>query len=77
MLPDFIDVISEFCNIKGHPEHLNKLIPLLQQPMIGEHIINLILEHFEREYTIIKLEKLNITNNIFGNIENKQLINIY
>lgn len=77
ILPDFIEVVSEFCNIKGHLEHINKLIPLLQQPIIGEQIINLILEYFEREYKLIKLEKLNIINNIFGNMENKQLINIY
>lgn len=77
LLPDFIEIISEFCNIKGYPEHFEKIIPLLQQPMIGEQIINLILEYFEREYKLIKLEKLNITDNIFGSIENKQLINIY
>ena len=45
--------------------------------MLGEQIVNAILEYFEKEYKIIKLEKLNITNTAFGNIENKQLINIY
>ena len=77
VLQDFTDIIAEFCTIKGHPEHLSVIIQLLQQPMLGEQIVNAILEYFEREYKIIKLEKLNITNTAFGNIENKQLINIY
>ena len=77
MLQDFTDVIAEFCTIKGHPEHLSVIIQLLQQPMIGEQIINEILEYFEREFKIIKLEKISTINNVFGGIENKQLINIY
>lgn len=77
ILSDFTDVVAEFCTIKGHPEHLSVMIQLLQQPMVGEQIIDKILEYFEKEYKIIKLEKLCITNTAFGNIENKQLINIY
>ena len=77
MLPDFTDVIAEYCTIKGHLEHLSVIIQLLQQPMIGEQIINAVLEYFEREFKIIKLEKVNTINNVFGSIENKQLINIY
>lgn len=77
VLQDFTDVIVEFCTIKGHPEHLNVIIQLLQQPMIGEQIINEILEYFEKEFKIIKLEKLNTVQNVFGTVENKQLINIY
>ena len=77
VLQDFTDVVAEFCTIKGHPEHLSVIIQLLQQPMIGEQIINAVLEYFEKEFKIIKLEKLNITNTEFGDIENKQLINIY
>ena len=77
VLQDFTDVIVEFCTIKGHPEHLSVIIQLLQQPMLREQIVNAILEYFEKEYKIIKLEKLNITNTAFGNIENKQIINIY
>ncbi len=77
VLPDITDVIAEFCTIKGHPEHLSTIIQLLQQLTVGEKIINAVLEYFEKEYHIIKLEKLNITNTAFGNIENKQLINIY
>ena len=77
VLQDFNDVIAEFCTIKGHPEHLSVIIQLLQQPMLGEQILNAVLEYFEREYKLIKLEKINITNTGFGDIENKQLINIY
>lgn len=77
ILQDFADVVAEFCTIKGHPEHLSVIIQLLQQPMVGEQIIDKILEYFEKEYKIIKLEKLCITNTALGNIESKQLINIY
>ena len=78
VLPDITDVIAEFCTIKGHPEYLSSIIQLLQQqPIIGEQIINAVLEYFEKEFKLIKLEKLNITNTGFGDIENKQLINIY
>lgn len=77
VLPDFTDIIAEFCTIKGHSEHISVVIQLLQQPMIGEQIINAILEYFEKEFKIIKLEKINTINNVFGSIENKQLINIY
>lgn len=77
VLQDFTDVIAEFCTIKGHPEYISVIIQLLQQPMIGEQVINAILEYFEKEFKIIKLEKLNTTNNVFWGIENKQLINIY
>ena len=77
VLQDFNDVIAEYCTIKGHPELLSVIIQLLQQPMIGEQIINSVLEYFEREFKIIKLEKINTIDNVFGSIENKQLINIY
>ena len=77
VLPDFTDVIAEFCTIKGHSEHISVIIQLLQQPMIGEQIINAILEYFEKKFKIIKLEKINTINNVFGSVENKQLINIY
>ena len=77
ILQDFTDVVAEFCTIKGHPEHISVIIQLLQHPMLGVKITDSILEYFEKEHKIIKLEKLNITNTAFGNIENKQLINIY
>ena len=76
LLSDFTDVIAEFCTIKGHPEHLNAIIQLLQQPMIGEQIVNAVLEYFEREYKLIKLEKINIINTGFGDIENKQFFGL-
>ena len=77
VLQDFTNVMAEFCTIKGHPEHLSSIVQLLQQPMVGEQIINKILEYFEKEFKIIKLEKVNTIDNVFGSIENKQLINIY
>ena len=77
VLSDFTDVIAEFCTIKGHPEHISVIIQLLQQLMVGEQIIDKVLEYFEKEYHIIKLEKINTIDNVFGSIENKQLINIY
>lgn len=77
ILPDFNNLVAEFCTIKGHSEHISVIIQLLQQPMIGEQIINAVLEYFEKEFKIIKLEKINTIDNVFGSIENKQLINIY
>ena len=77
VLPDFNDLIAEFCIIKGHSEHISVIIQLLPYNGIGDQIINAILEYFEKEFKIIKLEKLNTINNVFGSIENKQLINIY
>ena len=77
VLPDFTELIVEYCTIKGHSEHISVVLQLLQQPMIGNEIINLVLEFFEKKYKIIRLEKVNNTTNIFGSIENKQLINIY
>ena len=77
VLQDFTDVVAEFCTIKGHSEHISVIIQLLQQPMIGEQIIDKILEYFEKEFKIIKLEKINTIDNVFGSIENKQLITIY
>ena len=77
VLSNFTELIAEFCTIKGHPEHLSVIIQLLQQPMVGEQIIDKVLEYFEKEYHIIKLEKINTIDNVFGSIENKQLINIY
>ena len=75
--PEFTDVVAEFCTIKGHSEHTSVIIQLLPHNGIGDEIINKILEYFEKEYKIIKLEKINIIDNVFGSIENKQLINIY
>jgi hypothetical protein len=77
VLSDFNDLIAEFCTIKGHSEYISVIVQLLPYNGIGDQIINAILEYFEKEFKIIKLEKLNTINNVFGSIENKQLINIY
>ena len=71
--PEFTDVIAEFCTIKGHSEHISVIIQLLQHPTIGGEIIHRILEHFEKEFHIIKLERLPDAYSI----NQKQLINIY
>lgn len=77
ILPDFNNLVAEFCTIKGHSEHISVIIQLLPYNGIGDQIIDKILEYFEKEFKIIKLEKINTINNVFGSIENKQLINIY
>jgi hypothetical protein len=77
ILSDFTDVVAEFCTIKGHPEYLSTMIQLLQHPILGVKITDSILEYFEKEYRIIKLEKINSIDTYYGNIENKQIINIY
>ena len=71
--PEFTDVVAEFCTIKGHSEHISGIIQLLQHPTIGGELIHRILEHFEKEFHIIKLEKLPDAYSI----NQKQLINIY
>lgn len=73
LLPDFTEILSNYCEIKAHPEHLQVLIQMIQMPMIGNEILNAVLEYFEKEYHIIRLEKL--PDNYSANI--KQLINIF
>lgn len=70
---EFTNVVAEFCTIKGHSEHTSVIIQLLQHPMVGGEIIHRILEHFEKEFHIIKLERLPDAHSI----NQKQLINIY
>ncbi len=77
ILPDFNNLVAEFCTIKGHSEYISVIIQLLPHNGIGDQIIDKILEYFEKEFKIIKLERINTVNNVFGSIENKQLINIY
>lgn len=77
MLSDFTELINEYCIQKKHPEHFNAVVQALQIPQVGNRIIHLILEYFEKEFHIIKLEKLNIANTGFGDITSEQLINIY
>jgi hypothetical protein len=77
-LSDFTDLIAELCTIRGCSEHLSAIIQLLQNPSIGGKIIDAVLEYFEKEYHIIKIEKITFSHNtVFGNIEQKQLITIY
>ena len=71
--PEFANVVAEFCTIKGHSEHTSVIIQLLQHPMIGGEIVHRVLEHFEKEFHIIKLERLPDAHSI----NQKQLINIY
>lgn len=72
LLPDFVNLIAEFCTIKGHSEHISALIQLLSNLLIREQIINAILEYFEKEFHIIKIEKLPSPTGL----NQKQLINI-
>lgn len=70
---EFTQVINEYCIQKGHPEHFNACVQLTQHSMISGEIIHRILEYFEKEFHIIKLEKLPDAYSI----NQKQLINIY
>ena len=72
LLPDFTDIIAEFCTVKGHPEYTSALTQLLHNTMVRDQIINAILEYFEKEFHIIRVEKL---PSPFG-LNQKQLINI-
>lgn len=74
LLPDFTDLIIELCNRKAHPEHIPDVIQLLSKPVIREHIINSVLEYFEKEFNIIKVERL---PNVYETNNNKVIINIY
>ena len=69
VLSDFTELINEYCIQKKHPEHFNTVVQALQIPQV----IHLILEYFEKEFHIIKLEKLPDAYSI----NQKQLINIY
>lgn len=73
LLPDFTELVAEFCTFRGHSEHTSVIIQLLQHPIYGGNIIHIILEHFEKEFHIIKLERLPDARSI----NQKQLINIY
>lgn len=70
---EFTNLIAEFCTIKGHSEHISGVIQLLQHSVVGNEIIYRILEYFEKEFHIIKLERLSDAYSI----NQKQLINIY
>lgn len=72
LLPDFVELLEELCRIKAHPEHFQKLTQALSIPGLRNEVINAVLEYFEREYNIIKIEQL---PNPYGMNKNK-LINI-
>ena len=59
LLPDFTEILSNYCEIKAHPEHLQGLIQIIQHPFIGQEVLNLILEEYEKEYHLIRLVNLN------------------
>lgn len=67
VLPDFIEILSDYCERKAHPEHLQGLIQIIQQPFIGQEALNLILEEYEKEFHIIRCIKL----------ETQQIIDIW
>ena len=64
-LPDFIEVLEDFCNKKAHPEHIQGLVQILNTPFIGEQAMDRILEEYEKEFKIIRLISLK-TNQILN-----------
>lgn len=72
VLPTFAYMLNELLTIKGHPEYYNNWINLLQIPEFTTIIVENTLEYFEKEFHIIKIEKL---SNPYG-LNTKQLINI-
>ena len=66
LLPEFVDLLKEYCTIKGKGDKAEDAIILLQIPMINTQVIECVLEYFEAEYNIIKI----IDNN-------NNLLNIY
>lgn len=62
ILSDFTEILSDYCERKAHPEHLQGLIEIIQEePFIGQEALNLILEEYEKEYHLIRL--VNLKNN--------------
>jgi hypothetical protein len=59
ILSDFTELLSDYCERKAHPEHLQALIQMIQMPMIGNEALKLILEEYEKEYHLIRLVNLN------------------
>ena len=72
ILPYFVELLAELCRIKAHPEHFQKLTQTLSTPGLGNEVVNAVLEYFEREYHIIRIEKFHD----IVNLRQKQLINI-
>ena len=61
--------LQDICNVNIP----NSLHSLLEASLLAD--IEDTLDYGDRK--IIKLEKINTIDNVFGSIENKQLINIY
>lgn len=72
VLPEFIELLEELCRIRECPEYLQALISMISSPEIGSTLIIAILEYFEKEYHIIRIEQ---SPNPYGVNKNK-LINI-
>lgn len=73
ILPDFVDILNELLVIKGHPEYFNNWVQLLHVPEFANIIVDNTLEYFEREFNIIRVEKL---PNVYS-LNKKILINIF
>lgn len=61
ILSDFTELLSDYCERKAHPEYLQELIEIIQEPFIGQEVLNRILEEYEKEYHLIRL--VNLKNN--------------
>lgn len=72
ILPDFVVLLEELCRIKECPEYLPKLRQAISIPGLGSELIIKIIEYFEREYNIIKIERFPMK----GNVSYKELLNI-
>lgn len=58
ILPDFINILNELLVIKWHPEYFDNWVHLLQSPTFADIIVDNTLEYFEKEFNIIRVEKL-------------------
>ena len=63
LLPDIVNILEDFCKRQEHPEHLQGLIEILSFPIIGQQVLNTILEVYEKEFKLIRLTDLK-TNRI-------------
>lgn len=77
VLPDFVELVEKYCEVKQHSEHTPSLIQIIQSTSIGSEIVRTILEFFEKEYHIIRVERLNTIETGFGNINNNEVLYIY
>lgn len=77
VLPDFVELVEKYCEVKQYPEHIPSLIQIIQSTSIGSEIVCTILEFFEKEYHIIRVEKLHAIETGFGTISNNEVLYIY